>query len=111
DQTAQLGQARRAKNNSPRSPLPPAFAVIILHFCSALNIVVAPYFMNWRTRKAISSAAVSSAKWPPSTMWISALGTSRRYDSGSEGSNDDSYFPQITSRRGCFSRIHASHSG
>jgi hypothetical protein len=36
------------------------------------------YFMNSRTRNAISSAAVSSAKWPPSTMWISAFGTSRR---------------------------------
>src|SRR5579863_2752216 len=31
-----------------------------------------------RTRAAISSAAVSSAKWPPSTMWTSAFGTSRR---------------------------------
>src|SRR5258708_17077553 len=31
-----------------------------------------------RTRAAISSAAVSRAKWPPSTMWTSALGTSWR---------------------------------
>ena len=30
------------------------------------------------TSAAISSAAVSRAKWPPSTMWTSALGTSRR---------------------------------
>ena len=30
------------------------------------------------TSAAISSAAVSKAKWPPSTMWTSALGTSRR---------------------------------
>src|SRR5437016_6720744 len=44
-------------------------------------------------------------------MWTSALGTSRRYDSGSEESNDDSYLPQITSRRGCFSCIQALPPG
>jgi FixJ family two-component response regulator len=30
------------------------------------------------TSAAISAAAVSNAKWPPSTMWTSASGTSRR---------------------------------
>jgi len=55
--------------------------------------------------------AISNAKCPPSMMWISAFGTSRRYYSGSDGSNDDSYLPHITSRRGCFSRINASHFG
>src|SRR5579859_316964 len=29
-------------------------------------------------KEAISSAAVSRAKWPPSTMWTSAFGTSSR---------------------------------
>ena len=53
-----------------------------------------------RTNVAISSAAVSNAKCPPSTTWTSAFGTSRRYASGSDGSNESSYFPQITSSRG-----------
>lgn len=48
------------------------------------------------TRSAISSAAVSSAKWPPSTICTCALGTSRRNASGSEASNERSYFHQIT---------------
>jgi hypothetical protein len=36
------------------------------------------YFINAWTSCAISSAAVSSAKWPPSTMCTSVFGTSRR---------------------------------
>jgi hypothetical protein len=59
--------------------------------------------MKFATSVAISLAAVSMAKCGPSTMCTSAWGTSRRYDSGSEGSKDDSYFPQMTSRRGYFS--------
>jgi|HubBroStandDraft_2_1064218.scaffolds.fasta_scaffold929294_2 hypothetical protein len=34
------------------------------------------HIWNRRISPAISSAAVSSAKCPPSTMWISAFGTS-----------------------------------
>jgi len=34
--------------------------------------------MKFATNAAISSAAVSSAKWPPSTTWTSAFGTSLR---------------------------------
>jgi hypothetical protein len=33
------------------------------------------------------------------------------WDSGSEGSNDDSYLPQITSKRGCRSSIQACYFG
>ncbi len=67
--------------------------------------------MNARTIAAISSAAVSSAKWPASRTWTSAFGTSRRYASGSDGSNERSYLPHSTRSRGCFSRIHACQFG
>src|SRR5690349_6773886 len=64
-----------------------------------------------RTNSAMRSAAVSRAKWPASSTWTCALGTSRRYASGSDSSNERSCLPQITNSRGWRSRIQACHLG
>src|SRR5271163_609975 len=64
-----------------------------------------------RMSLAISSFFSARAKWPASSRWISAFGTSRLKASAPGAMNEGSFRPQITKVGGLCSRNHACHAG
>src|SRR5277367_4203307 len=66
---------------------------------------------NARMRLAISSFFSSKAKWPASSIWISASGTSRLNAFPPGAMNEGSLRPQTTRVGGLCARNHACHAG